>query len=171
MKSVLWSAMKEMFVKKTNAEDESVYGFTERRFGTHVAKNLVGAMVHGIYAGDAKNLSVRTTLKVLWENEQAFGSVVKGMLRGGTKMDRFRERGMMTRARNNDPEWFAELESMSVIGFKNGIDTLPRALRTWLENRDNVEIRTNEWVESIDISSEKESKVYHFDQDAAHIIS
>lgn len=159
MKSVMWAAIKEMFVKKNAAEDESIYDFTERRFGTHVAKNLVGAMVHGIYAGDAKQLSVRSTLKLLWENEQAFGSVVKGMLRGGAKMDRFRERGMMTRARNNDPEWFAEMESMSVIGFKNGTDALPRALRAWLLQRDNVEIRTNEWIKSIDMSSQNDCKV------------
>ena len=159
MKSVLLSGIQEMFVKKSTADDESIYDFTERRFGTHVAKNLVGSMVHGIYAGDAKELSVRTTLKMLWENEQAFGSVVKGMLRGGAKMDRFRERGMMTRARNNDPEWFGEMEAMSVIGFKDGVDSLTRALRTWLEQQDNVEIRTDEKVESLDLTAGGDCKV------------
>lgn len=153
MQSVLLSGIKEMFVKKSTADDESIYDFTERRFGTHVAKNLVGAMVHGIYAGDAKELSVRTTLKMLWENEQAFGSVVRGMLRGGAKMDRFRERGMMTRARNNDPEWFGEMEAMSVIGFKDGVDSLTRALRTWLEQQGNVEFRTDEKVVSFDLTA------------------
>jgi len=159
MKSVIMSAIKEIFVKPSTAEDESIYDFTERRFGTHVAQNLVGAMVHGIYAGDAKQLSVRSTLKMLWENEHAFGSVVKGILRGGAKMDRFRERGMMTRARNSDPEWFAEMEGMSVVGFKNGVDSLARSLRTWLSERDNVEIRMNETVESVDVVSEDDCKV------------
>ncbi|KAI8577171.1 hypothetical protein K450DRAFT_253193 [Umbelopsis ramanniana AG] len=159
MKSVLLSGMKEMFVKKSMADDESIYDFTERRFGTHVATNLVGAMVHGIYAGDAKELSLRTTLKMLWENEQAFGSVVRGMLRGGAKMDRFRERGMMTRARNNDPEWFGEMEAMSVIGFKDGVDSLTRALGTWLGQQDNVEIRTDEKVESLDLTTGGDCKI------------
>ncbi|KAJ2965084.1 hypothetical protein NQZ79_g200 [Umbelopsis isabellina] len=173
MRSVLMSGFKELFVKPSTSEDESIYDFTERRFGTHVAQNLVGAMVHGIYAGDAKELSVRSTLKVLWENERAFGSVVKGMLRGGTKMDRFRERGMMTRAREGAPDWFADMEKMSVIGFKNGVDTLTRALQSWLVQRENVEIKFNQHVQSIDIIAEDDCKITtnQGTVNAAHIIS
>lgn len=44
--------------KKKGPLDESVWDFAKRRFGRKVADRLIDPMVKGIYAGDAKKLSV-----------------------------------------------------------------------------------------------------------------
>lgn len=65
MKGVLTSIFKEPLVERnTTLKDESIHSFISRRLGVHVAENLVSAMVHGIYAGDIKKLSI----KVLVDN-------------------------------------------------------------------------------------------------------
>src|SRR5512139_2665855 len=44
---------------KRDATEESVYSFAARRIGEESARVMVGAMVAGIYAGDAKNTSLQ----------------------------------------------------------------------------------------------------------------
>lgn len=73
-KSVLKSIMTEPFVSTSTQYDESLFDFVERRFNKHVALNLVGSITHGIYAGDAKQLSVRSTMRMLYEAEKNSGS-------------------------------------------------------------------------------------------------
>lgn len=150
MKSVLTSILFEPFkpVGKLD-EDESIYSLVSRRFNEHIALNLVGAIVHGIYAGDVKQLSVKSTLRLLYDNERVYGSIVKGMVKGGAKSERFRERGMAARARKDDPDWFADMEQQSVIGFRNGTETLTHQLRRWLEAQENVQVVLDEPVRQL----------------------
>lgn len=56
--------MREPFVKRTSLEDESIYSFFSRRFNKDIANNLVSAMVHGIYAGNIHQLSIKVWLIV-----------------------------------------------------------------------------------------------------------
>ena len=35
----------------------------------------------GIYSGNTHNMSTKHTLKILWEAEQEYGSVIKGMIK------------------------------------------------------------------------------------------
>ena len=44
--------------KKKETKDESIWDFAARRFGKQVADRLIDPMVKGIYAGDAKKLSM-----------------------------------------------------------------------------------------------------------------
>jgi oxygen-dependent protoporphyrinogen oxidase len=147
-------------VPKDGIEDESMYDFMKRRFNEHTAINLMGAMAHGVYAGDVKQLSIRSTFRMLYEAEKNYGSVLMGMMRGAANTATMRERGMAVRSRKDDPEWFGRIENMSVIGFKDGMETLPERLRAFLEGCPNVEIVTNDPVESIKpMENGKESKV------------
>lgn len=159
MKSVLSSILLEPFKPVSKVQDESIYSLVARRFNEHVALNLVGAIVHGIYAGDIKQLSVKSTLRLLYDNEHVYGSIVKGMLKGGAKSERFRERGMAARARKDDPDWFADMEQQSVIGFKDGTEALTHRLRRWLEAQDNVQVVMGEPVRKLDFNGDKECKV------------
>lgn len=143
---------------KDGIEDESMYHFMKRRFNEHTAINLMGSLAHGIYAGDVKQLSIQSTLRVLYEAEKNHGSVVLGMLRGNTNIASMRERGMAVRARDGDPEWFGKMEKMSVLGFKEGMETLPEQLLNYLESCPNVSIVKNDPVESIRIKDD-EAKV------------
>lgn len=57
----------------------SIDEFFRYRFGHGVADFFVNPFVAGIYAGDPKKLSLRYAFPSLWEMEQEFGSIIKGM--------------------------------------------------------------------------------------------
>jgi oxygen-dependent protoporphyrinogen oxidase len=59
--------------------DESIASFARRRVGREAADLLADAFVTGIYAGDAKLLSVRSAFPRLKAFEAEYGSVLKGM--------------------------------------------------------------------------------------------
>lgn len=170
LKSVLLAGLLEPFrtsrftkegVPKDGQEDESVYSFISRRFNEHTAIHLMGALTHGIYAGDVKTLSVQSTFRMLYESEKNYGSVVKGMMKGAGNTASMRERGMAVRARAEDPDWFSRMEKMNLLGFKDGMETLPEHLLAYLKNCQNVEIITEDAVQSITVpeNSKDESKV------------
>lgn len=145
---------------KNGQEDESAYSFIKRRFNEHTAINLMGALAHGVYAGDVKTLSIQSTFRMLYEAEKNYGSVLKGMMKGAANTATMRERGMAVRARTNDPEWFGRMEKMNVLGFKDGMETLPEHLSAYLKACPNVEFVTNDPVESITpLENGEESKV------------
>lgn len=167
LKSVVLAGLLEPFRKsrfskdgkpKDGQEDESVYGFMRRRFNEHTALNLMGALTHGIYAGDIKTLSIQSTFRMLYEAEKNYGSVILGMMKGAGNTSSMRERGMAVRARAHDPDWFSQMEKMNLIGFKKGMETLPRTLLGYLKECDNVKIVTQDAVQSI-TELNNESKV------------
>jgi protoporphyrinogen/coproporphyrinogen III oxidase len=61
--------------------DESIEAFARRRAGRKVADVLADALVTGIYAGDARLLSMRACFPRLVELERQYGSVMKGLAR------------------------------------------------------------------------------------------
>lgn len=134
---------------KDSQLDESIYSFMKRRFNEHTAINLMGALTHGIYAGDIKTLSLQSTFRMLYEAERNYGSVVVGMMKGAANTATMRERGMAVRAKDSDPEWYNNMEKMSIIGFKDGLETLPQHIYEYLKTCDNVEFVINDPVQSI----------------------
>ncbi|HYE85621.1 MAG TPA: protoporphyrinogen oxidase [Vicinamibacterales bacterium] len=62
-------------------EDETVFGFAERRLGREVADAFVDTAVAGITAGDSRALSVRSQFPVLTEWEREYGSLLKALLK------------------------------------------------------------------------------------------
>lgn len=73
-------AVFEPFVKKSGKDDESVYDFARRRLGLEIAEYLVQPLVTGIFAGDARELSVRSVFPPLFEMEQESGSIFRGAM-------------------------------------------------------------------------------------------
>jgi oxygen-dependent protoporphyrinogen oxidase len=73
--------LKEFFVKPSPKEDESVAEFTVRHFGEEFLKYFVQPFVSGIYAGDARKLSVRYAFPKLYEMERRYGSLLKAFLK------------------------------------------------------------------------------------------
>ena len=65
-----------------DAGDESVWGFARRRIGRQAADRLVAPMVLGVFAGDARRLSLAAAFPRLAELERAHGSLVRGMIAG-----------------------------------------------------------------------------------------
>ncbi len=61
--------------------DESVASFTRRKFSSTLLDHLVGPFVSGIYAGDPEKLSLRAAFPILYEAEQASGSIIRGVFK------------------------------------------------------------------------------------------
>lgn len=110
-------------------DDESVRDFVARRLGPQAADRLVEPFVGGVFAGDARRLSVAAAFPVLAEWERRHGSLLAGALaarraargtKGGT-----RPRGLLS--------------------FRDGMETLPRALAARL----GASLRLRSPVESL----------------------
>ena len=108
----------EPFVRPRRSEaDESVFEFAKRRIGREAALVLVDALVTGIWAGNADNLSLRSALPKLAALERDHGGLVRGMIakRGGG--------GGATGPRGR------------LTSFPDGLDELPKALAAALGSR------------------------------------
>ncbi|GAA5874189.1 hypothetical protein JCM3774_006759 [Rhodotorula dairenensis] len=133
--------------------DESVDAFFTRRFGKTLASEMISAMIHGIYAGDTRRLSVRAVFPQLWEAEREWGSVVLAGLFGSLarrkgwkpksswrlrveeearEMERIKIR-LSGLHQEGGHRMVNAMEHASVWGLKGGIETLTHQLRTRLE--------------------------------------
>lgn len=65
---------------RARAGDESVFQFACRRIGREAADVLVDAMVTGVFAGDARQLSLIATFPRMREMEATYGSLFRAML-------------------------------------------------------------------------------------------
>ena len=59
--------------------DESVDAFIGRRFGTRAASLFAGPMVSGVFAGDARKLSISACFPKIVALEDQYGSVIKAL--------------------------------------------------------------------------------------------
>jgi oxygen-dependent protoporphyrinogen oxidase len=70
----------EPFVRK-HTENTTVYDFVVKRFGKGFHDQLIEPFITGIYAGDTKMMSAKHSLKILWNLEQTYGSVLRGLFK------------------------------------------------------------------------------------------
>ena len=80
----------EPFARRRQDEDESIHRFAERRIGREAANVLVGSMVSGIFAGDARELSLRACFPRMRQLEDEHGSLLRALVatrRTRTKSD------------------------------------------------------------------------------------
>lgn len=88
-KGLLFTFMKEYFKASKKVEDESIESFLKRRFGrSEKIQTLFNVFIQGIYAGDIQKLSMRSCFPRIFEWEQKYGSVMKGvfaLMRGKEK--------------------------------------------------------------------------------------
>lgn len=70
----------ELFASRRPEDDESIHGFAARRIGEEAASVLIDSMVSGIFAGDARALSLRACFPRMWQMETDHGSLVKALL-------------------------------------------------------------------------------------------
>ena len=69
----------EPFVGRRQGGDESVYDFARRRLGEEPARLLVDAMAAGVFAGDARALSLRSAFPTIHALEAEHGSLLRGL--------------------------------------------------------------------------------------------
>ncbi|KAF8594777.1 Protoporphyrinogen oxidase [Ceratobasidium sp. AG-I] len=150
LSGLLPSALGEIFKtpnRPAGATDESFDSFMSRRFGPEFARRFGSSLIHGIYAADSRKLSVRATFGQVWDaEERGSGSVVKGVLRGMHNKDK---------APQSDFELGdiqKIMKGVSVFTFREGMQSISRALEHSLRKNPRVEIRTGEAVRSIQVS-------------------
>ncbi|MGH7582815.1 MAG: protoporphyrinogen oxidase [Gemmatimonadales bacterium] len=100
--------LREPWIPRRAADDdESVWAFANRRLGSEVADRLVAPMAQGVFAGDARQLSLRAAFPKMAALERDYGSLIRALIA---------RRGRMAAGR---------LQS-----FRSGMQALPRALAT-----------------------------------------
>ena len=71
----------EPFIPRRNDDgDESVWEFAARRLGTDVADRMILPMALGIFAGDARRLSLAAAFPRMAALEREHGSLIRGMI-------------------------------------------------------------------------------------------
>jgi len=76
---LLKGLLRELFIPRKCIEDESIHAFAVRRLGRKIADTLLDPMTLGIYAGDARQLSVRSCFPFLFSWEQKGKSLLRGL--------------------------------------------------------------------------------------------
>ena len=104
----VFSLIREPFVRSKSPAGESVAEFVSRRISAEFLDKAIDPFVSGVYAGDPKNLSMRSAFPRLFEMERDFGSLIIGTFRRKTE-----------KPDKNFPRTFS---------FHGGLKTLTRAL-------------------------------------------
>lgn len=125
-KSLFSSIFHDLRSKAKYVEDDSIYEFVKRRFGKEVADYAISPLICGICGGDAKSISVNFLLSDFFDNEQEYGSVIKGLIRPWNWKKKHDLILSDTAKRALKEKW----SSYSITG---GLETLPQALSTQLE--------------------------------------
>lgn len=172
LKGARWKALKDLWnpARNPNVNDESVKSFVSRRIGVPLAERMVSAVMRGIYAADAAQLSARSVARLnrlfyleRTEKMSMLGAMFSGSLgyierhsrealplafdalappsKGSTVTDR-----QLVNRENPIPKF-------SMYGFKQGIQSAARAIASDLKQRKNVEFHLGSGVRSINLQS------------------
>ncbi|XP_058813661.1 protoporphyrinogen oxidase isoform X4 [Topomyia yanbarensis] len=141
------AGFKDLFARRSGErlEDETMYSFVERRFGREIADYAVSAMLCGICAGDAKQISVKFLMKRMFEVEQAHGGVIKGFLKEAF-IKRAQKDSKLQASSNLAKR--AKSENWSMYSLYGGLQTLPNRIGMILKEN-MVDIRTDVTCEEI----------------------
>lgn len=156
--TAIWSGMTEVFKepRSDRLEDESVGDFFSRRFSKTMVDRILSAVLHGIYAGDAWQLSAKSLFPGLWRDEATAGSVIAGVLKAradGLEVTK-READYLQEMKDYtwEPLLKATLKDTTVFTFKEGLGMLSDRLVRNLYEQSNVEFRTSTPVDHISLS-------------------
>ncbi len=70
----------EYFAPKGRKEDESLADFAKRRLGKEAYEKLIDPMASGVFAGNPETMSLKNCFRKIYNLEQKYGSLIKGML-------------------------------------------------------------------------------------------
>lgn len=112
----------EPFVSRSrNGTDESVWEFAARRAGAEAADRLIAPMTLGVFAGDARRLSVGAAFPRVAALEREHGSLVRGMMARGRAARR-------ETAFSKDVADARVTEPRQLVSLQDGMQSLPRRL-------------------------------------------
>lgn len=116
---LLPALVKEYYKPAQKHSEETIEAFFTRRFNRKIADLLIDPMVSGIYAGDIRQLSLKSCFPTFYQWEQQHGSLLKGLL-------------FAPRKRTQNP-FIQKVQKSSLFTLKNGMKSLIDALQHKLE--------------------------------------
>ena len=126
-------ALEPLIPAKRDGADETVWDFARRRIGREAADRLIAPMVLGVFAGNAKKISLPAVFPKLTALEAEHGSLIRGMI--------------AKRRRGNRKAADAAAGSASrLVSFRDGLQSLPLALA----RREAFAVRCATPVESLE---------------------
>ncbi len=126
--SVLW---KERKIPPSTEEDETIESFFLRRTNRQITETLIDPLVSGIFGGDYRQLSIRSNFPTLFAWEQKYGSLTKGFFAREKK----------------------KKDKHSLYSFREGMETLPRAIAEQLPAEIKLSTPYDEKIEADQIIS------------------
>ena len=73
--------MYEFFAPRGRIDDETLADFARRRLGKEAYEKLIDPMASGIYAGNPESLSLKSCFPKIFNLEEKYGSLIKGMIK------------------------------------------------------------------------------------------
>ncbi|KAK6459900.1 mitochondrial protoporphyrinogen oxidase [Scheffersomyces coipomensis] len=150
--SLIWGFLKEPFIKnKTGNVDESIESFFKRRFGNSIlTDSVISAIIHGIYAGDINQLSIKSIFPSIKKLEDEHGSIIKSVL--FSKKDKSKEKELspalsqyetLISPNANLVNIFKSLTNFPIIAMKDGLQNLPITIYQNLFKDSNITFHFN----------------------------
>ncbi|XP_026904197.1 protoporphyrinogen oxidase isoform X4 [Acinonyx jubatus] len=161
-KPLFWAGLRELTAPRGKDPDETVHSFAQRRLGPEVASLAMDSLCRGVFAGNSRELSVRSCFPSLFQAEQTHRSVLLGLLLGAGQSPQ-PDSALISQAR---------AERWSQWSLRGGLETLPQALNTHLTSR-GVRILRGQPVCGLSLQADRRWKVSLGDSslDADHVIS
>uniref|UniRef100_F6ZU26 Protoporphyrinogen oxidase n=1 Tax=Equus caballus TaxID=9796 RepID=F6ZU26_HORSE len=161
-KPLLWAGLRELITPPGKDPDETVHSFTQRRLGPEVASLAMDSLCRGVFAGNSRELSIRSCFPSLFQAEQTHRSVLLGLLLGAGQRPQ-PDSALIRQAR---------AERWSQWSLRGGLERLPQALNTHLTSR-GVSVLRGQPVCGLSLQAEGRWKVSLGDSslEADHIIS
>ncbi|XP_047695932.1 protoporphyrinogen oxidase isoform X3 [Prionailurus viverrinus] len=161
-KPLFWAGLRELTAPRGKDPDETVHSFAQRRLGPEVASLAMDSLCRGVFAGNSRELSVRSCFPSLFQAEQSHRSVLLGLLLGAGQSPQ-PDSALISQAR---------AERWSQWSLRGGLETLPQALNTHLTSR-GVRILRGQPVCGLSLQADRRWKVSLGDSslDADHVIS
>ncbi|XP_025276610.1 protoporphyrinogen oxidase isoform X3 [Canis lupus dingo] len=127
-KPLFWAGLRELTTPRGKDPDETVHSFAQRRLGPEVASLAMDSLCRGVFAGNSRELSVRSCFPSLFQAEQSHRSVLLGLLLGAASSGHSPrlDSALIRQAR---------AEHWSQWSLRGGLETLPQALNTYLTSR------------------------------------
>ncbi|KAK5710663.1 oxygen-dependent protoporphyrinogen oxidase [Elasticomyces elasticus] len=156
----LWGVASEFFTaaRLESVQDESVGDFFGRRLGKQPVDRLLSAVLHGIYAGDAYQLSAKSLFPTQWHDELQTGGILRGVLKAqadGRRVTRH-EADFLLEMKNYawDPLLKATLVENTCWTLKDGLQALVDGLTRHLLSHGSVTFKTSSPVEEVKLSGQ-----------------
>lgn len=161
-KPLFWAGLRDLTKPRGKELDETVHSFAQRRFGPEVASLAMDSLCRGVFAGNSRELSVRSCFPSLFQAEQSHRSVILGLLLGTGKRPP-PDSALIRQAR---------AERWSQWSLRGGLEMLPQALDSHLTSR-GVHVLKGQPVHGLSLQAEGRWKVSLGDSslEADHIIS